>query len=119
MATIDTSKCVMVCKENRITTPTITIKDFKSNPLWCTTIIFSSLSINSWISFCCPNFWALFRSFLKNSLINNKINTKTTAIVGPKYIRKELKSIPAADPIKIFGGSPIKVADPPTFEAKT
>ena len=32
---------------------------------------------------------------------------------------KELKSIFAAEPIIILGGSPIRVAAPPTFEAST
>jgi hypothetical protein len=41
------------------------------------------------------------------------------AIGGPIWIRNELKSIEAAEPIRIFGGSTIRVAAPPIFDAKT
>jgi hypothetical protein len=41
-----------------------------------------------------------------------------TATVGPRLNLNELKSIFAAEPIMIFGGSPISVAAPPMFEAR-
>lgn len=41
------------------------------------------------------------------------------ATVGPICMINALKSIPAADPIMILGGSPIKVAAPPTLDAST
>jgi hypothetical protein len=40
-------------------------------------------------------------------------------MVGPILTINELKSIFAADPISMFGGSPIRVAVPPTFDAST
>ena len=36
---------------------------------------------------------------------------------GPSYIKKSKKVRPVAEPIMMLGGSPIRVAVPPTFEA--
>jgi hypothetical protein len=56
------------------------------------------------------------RSFRKNNLNKNSDATNIIAIVGPILIKNELKSIFAAEPIRIFGGSPISVAAPPIFD---
>jgi hypothetical protein len=59
-----------------------------------------------------------FRSFRKKNLKSSKETQKEIATAGPKWTKKVLKSILAADPIIIFGGSPMSVAVPPIFEAK-
>ena len=41
--------------------------------------------------------------------------TRTT---GARLTRKSTKSSPAAEPMRMFGGSPMRVAVPPMFEAK-
>ena len=38
-------------------------------------------------------------------------------MIGPTWIRKLRKSIPAALPIMMLGGSPTRVAVPPIFES--
>jgi hypothetical protein len=60
-----------------------------------------------------PNiFTIVFNSFLKIILINTNPNRKVISIDGAILMKKELKSIFAAEPIIMFGGSPIKVAAP-------
>src|SRR5918995_4568711 len=56
------------------------------------------------------------RSFRKKNLSKNIDAINTIATVGPMLIKNELKSIFAAEPIKIFGGSPISVAEPPILD---
>ncbi len=55
-------------------------------------------------------------SSLKKNLSMNKEETKVINTVGPNPSINELKSIFAAEPIIMFGGSPIKVAVPPILE---
>ena len=45
--------------------------------------------------------------------------TKTRMITGVRFSRKSRKVSPLADPMRMFGGSPIRVAVPPMFEAST
>ena len=45
--------------------------------------------------------------------------TNTTTLTGARFSRKSRKVSPLAEPIRMFGGSPIKVAVPPMFEAST
>jgi hypothetical protein len=52
------------------------------------------------------------------NLNSNKETAKVIAIVGPILTINEIKSIFAAEPIIILGGSPISVAAPPIFELK-
>jgi len=40
-------------------------------------------------------------------------------VIGPSNLRKSIKPNPLAEPIKMFGGSPIKVAVPPIFAERT
>ena len=42
-----------------------------------------------------------------------------TTTTGARLNRKSTKLRPAAEPIMMFGGSPIRVAVPPMFEANT
>ena len=47
--------------------------------------------------------------------------TKATMMMtttGARLTRKSPKSSPAAEPMRMFGGSPMRVAVPPMFEAK-
>jgi hypothetical protein len=53
------------------------------------------------------------------NLNSNKETAKVIAIVGPILTINEIKSIFAAEPIIILGGSPISVAAQPIFDAKT
>ena len=41
-----------------------------------------------------------------------------TMTTGARLTRKSAKSSPAAEPMRMFGGSPMRVAVPPMFEAK-
>ena len=53
---------------------------------------------------------------------NGRIATKTiisTTTIGPMWIRKSLNVNPDRLAMMMFGGSPIKVAAPPMFEANT
>ena len=56
--------------------------------------------------------------FPKASRIRPTKTTMITRTTGARLTRKSMKSRPAADPIRMFGGSPIRVAVPPMFEAK-
>ena len=40
-------------------------------------------------------------------------------MMGARLTTNSLKDSPTSEPIKMFGGSPISVAVPPMFEAKT
>ncbi len=44
--------------------------------------------------------------------------TKTTTMTGPRLVRKAMKSSPAAEPMRMLGGSPMRVAVPPMLEAR-
>ena len=44
--------------------------------------------------------------------------TMITTTTGARLTRKSPKSSPAAEPMRMFGGSPMRVAVPPMFEAK-
>jgi hypothetical protein len=59
------------------------------------------------------------KSFRNRILNNTRETLNVTNIVGPIWTIKELKSIFAAEPIIILGGSPIRVAAPPTLDAST
>ncbi|MNP48312.1 hypothetical protein D3C76_1424200 [compost metagenome] len=49
-----------------------------------------------------------------------KVTARITMTMGARFCRKAIKvSSLTALPIMIFGGSPIKVAVPPMFEAMT
>src|SRR5665648_431015 len=63
-------------------------------------------------------FTIVFNSFLKIIFIKTNPNRKVTSIDGAILMKKELKSIFAAEPIMIFGGSPIKVAAPPILDER-
>ena len=63
-------------------------------------------------------FTIVFNSFLKIIFIKTNPNRKVTSIGGAILIKNELKSIFAAEPIIMFGGSPIKVAAPPILDAR-
>ena len=63
-------------------------------------------------------FTIVFNSFLKIIFINTNPNRKVTSIDGAILMKKELKSIFAAEPIIMFGGSPIKVAAPPILDER-
>src|ERR671923_725029 len=91
-----------------------TTSDFFINPFFSAINTSSCLLMSS--SRCCG--FAL-RSFLKSNF--NKISeaTNETATAGPMLIINELKLMFAAEPISMFGGSPISVAAPPTFEVNT
>ncbi len=41
-----------------------------------------------------------------------------TITTGARLTRNSPKSSPAAEPMRMFGGSPISVAVPPMFDAK-
>ena len=52
---------------------------------------------------------------------SHMIPTKATMMMtttGARFTRKSPKSSPAAEPMRMLGGSPISVAVPPMFEAK-
>jgi len=42
-----------------------------------------------------------------------------TTITGARWMMKALKSRPTIEPMRMLGGSPIKVAVPPILEANT
>ena len=41
-----------------------------------------------------------------------------TSATGARWTRNAMKSSPAAEPIRMFGGSPMSVAVPPTLDAR-
>ncbi len=43
---------------------------------------------------------------------------KMSSTTGPRFTRKSMKSRPAAEPMRMFGGSPMRVAVPPMFDAR-
>ena len=100
----------MPLSRNPMTTAPITIRDFfMSTGLLI--IIFSSMAM---IRF-------LFRSDTTSCFLNRRIRipiviTEMTRIAGARFTRKSMKLRPAAEPIMIFGGSPMSVAVPPIFE---
>ena len=55
-------------------------------------------------------FTIVFNSFVKIIFIKTIPNRKVTNIGGAILMKNEVKSIFAAEPIIMFGGSPIKVA---------
>ena len=74
---------------------------------------FSSIALNF------PEmFTIVFNSFLKIIFIKTIPNRKVTSIGGAILMKNELKLISAAEPIIIFGGSPIKVAAPLILDAR-
>ena len=59
--------------------------------------------------------WSVPRN--ENRMITAKA-AKTSTMTGPRLVRKASKSRPEADPMRMFGGSPMSVAVPPMFEAR-
>ena len=43
---------------------------------------------------------------------------KMMTTIGVRLARKATKSSPEAEPMRMFGGSPMRVAVPPMFEAR-
>src|SRR4026209_2519959 len=112
-AMIEGSILRLPCITKRTITALNTTNDFFKTDLSLMRT-FSSCDNNS------SKLWGFCESSFLN--INFKINNDTnkeTAIVGPMLIINEVKSIFAAEPINILGGSPISVAVPPTFDAST
>ena len=63
--------------------------------------------------------FVVFKFFL-NTKVKNAITTvRIIAMKGVNTFTKSIKDKPAALPIIIFGGSPIKVAVPPILDANT
>src|SRR5574341_198658 len=98
---------------NSAITPVMTMSDFFM-ALLSVISDFSSLAISSsrFSGFCAS-------SFLNKNFSMNIDATSEMPIVGPKWNMNALKSMPAAEPMRMLGGSPMSVAVPPTLDAST